>query len=306
MNVMWWSRAGSRPSVDQPPLPEGRFLELPDRGTVFVRDARGPADAPVLFLLHGLAATADLNWWFCYRSLARQFRVVAIDHRGHGRGMPVRGHFRLADCADDAVAVADALGIERFIPVGYSMGGPIAQLVWHRHPERVDGLVFCATSRDFQGSLRDWASFAVTPWLSLAARVVPSSPLLLAATKLLASRGGDEPYAEWMLREFTRGDVPTILEAAGALGRFSSRGWIGRVDVPVAVVATASDSLVPLRRQVKLAMAIPSATLHVTDGDHYLSPADRDEFVTALDEACTLVARRARAARHGRDRAVAR
>lgn len=293
MDLMWWSRGdGASPAADVPPLPSGSFIELPGRGTMFVRDARGPAGAPVLFLLHGLAATADLNWWFCYQTLAQKFRVVSINHRGHGRGLPVRGHFRLSDCADDVVAVADALGIERFIPVGYSMGGPIAQLIWHRHRDRVDGLVLCATSRDFQGSLRDWVSFAVTPWLSLAARVVPSSPLLTAATKVLSSRGTQERYAEWMLGEFKSGDVATILEAAAALGRFSSREWIGRIDVPVAVVATASDSLVPLRRQVKLALAIPSATLHVTEGDHYLSAADREEFVAVLDEACTLVARR--------------
>jgi pimeloyl-ACP methyl ester carboxylesterase len=296
MDLMWWSRADGAPAVEAPPLPPGGFIELPGRGTTFVRDARGPTGAPVLFLLHGLAATADLNWWFCYRTLARHFRVVAIDHRGHGHGIPVNGHFRLADCADDAVAVADALGIDRFIPVGYSMGGPITQLIWHRHPERVDGMVLCATSRDFQGSLRDWASFAVTPWLSLAARAVPSSAVLAATTKMLAGRGAAEPYAEWMLREFTGGNVPTILEAAAALGRFSSREWIGRIDVPVAVVATASDSLVPLRRQVKLALAIPSATLHVADGDHYLSAADRDPFVAVLDEACALVTRRARLA----------
>ena len=42
-----------------------------------------------------------------------------------------------------------------------------------RNRDRVEAMVLCATSRDFQGSVRDWASFAVTPWLSLAARVVP-------------------------------------------------------------------------------------------------------------------------------------
>jgi 3-oxoadipate enol-lactonase len=292
MDVMWWTRGDTQATADAPPLPPGRRVHVPGRGTTFVRDASGPAGAPVLFLLHGLAATADLNWWFCYRSLARHFRVVAIDHRGHGHGIEVDGHFRLADCADDAVAVADELGIERFIPVGYSMGGPIAQLIWHRHHDRVDGLVLCATSRDFQGSLRDWASFAVTPWLSLAARAFPSPALLAATTKLLARRGGSERYGAWMLEEFRRNNVPTILEAAATLGRFSSREWIGRIDVPVAVVATASDSLVPLRRQVKLALAIPRATLHVTEGDHYLAAHDREEFAAVLAEACTLVARR--------------
>ncbi|HRE00655.1 MAG TPA: alpha/beta fold hydrolase, partial [Ilumatobacteraceae bacterium] len=83
-------------------------------------------------LLHGWTASADLNWFLTYFPIGRDYRVVAIDHRGHGRGIRSRRAFRLADCADDAVALADELGIERFIPIGYSMGGPIAQLVWHR------------------------------------------------------------------------------------------------------------------------------------------------------------------------------
>ena len=100
-------------------------------------------------LLHGLLATADLNWSASYAALSRHVRVVALDHRGHGRGIRSRGRFRLEDCADDAVAVADMLGLRTFVPVGYSMGGLIAQLVWRQHPRRVDGLVLCATSRNF-------------------------------------------------------------------------------------------------------------------------------------------------------------
>jgi pimeloyl-ACP methyl ester carboxylesterase len=279
-----------------PRLPRGRSLELPGRGTTFVRELAGPAGAPVVFLLHGLGATADLNWWFAYEQLAQRFRVIAIDHRGHGRGIRSGRHFRLADCADDVVAVADALGVDRFIPVGYSMGGPIAQLVWHRHRERVSGLVLCATSRDFQGSLRDWMRFASTPWLSLMARAVPWPLLFGVSSKLLATRASREPYAEWMLRELGTSDVATVFEAAAALGRFSSREWIGRIDVPVAVVATALDTLVPVRRQVKLALAIPSATLHVADGNHYLARSELDSLLAALDDACALVARRARRA----------
>jgi len=55
-----------------------------------------------------------------------------MDHRGHGRGIRSAKPFRLADCADDVAALADRLGIETFIPVGYSMGGTVAQLMWRR------------------------------------------------------------------------------------------------------------------------------------------------------------------------------
>src|SRR4029077_5641554 len=109
---------------------------------------------PAVVLLHGWTATGAINWAHCFRPLAERFRVLAIDQRGHGRGIrvpPFRG-FRLTDCADDVAALLDALGIERAIIGGYSMGGPVAQLVWRRHADRVTGLVLCATSRNFRGT----------------------------------------------------------------------------------------------------------------------------------------------------------
>jgi pimeloyl-ACP methyl ester carboxylesterase len=59
-------------------------------------------------LLHGWTATADLNWGACYAGLAPQVNVVALDQRGHGRG--IRGPFTLEACADDAAALIGALG----------------------------------------------------------------------------------------------------------------------------------------------------------------------------------------------------
>ena len=65
-----------------------RRLELPGRGELFVRDIPGPdPQAPALLLLHGLGATARLNFGPSFRPLSRHFRVIALDHRGHGRGL---------------------------------------------------------------------------------------------------------------------------------------------------------------------------------------------------------------------------
>ena len=103
-------------------------MTLGDRGTTWVREAgqRSP-DRPTLVLLHGWTATAALNFVHVFEPLASEFHVVAMDHRGHGRGIrPSLRGFRLQDCADDVAALADALELEQFIPVGYSMGGPVA------------------------------------------------------------------------------------------------------------------------------------------------------------------------------------
>src|SRR3954464_11637259 len=88
-------------------LPPGRAVQLPGRGTTFVREAAGAPGAPPLALLHGWTATADLNWSASYGLLSRYFRVLAMDHRGHGRGIRARRPFRLEDCADDVAAMAD-------------------------------------------------------------------------------------------------------------------------------------------------------------------------------------------------------
>ena len=46
-----------------PPLPPGRLVELPGRGTTFLREVVGPPHAPTLVLLHGWTSTADINWF---------------------------------------------------------------------------------------------------------------------------------------------------------------------------------------------------------------------------------------------------
>jgi len=267
-----------------------REIELPRRGTTFVREISGPPSAPVLVLLHGLAATALLNWGPSLAPLGRAFRVLAIDHRGHGRGIVTRRRFRLEDCADDAAALADALGVERFIPVGYSMGGPIAQLVWRRHPQRIAGLVLCATAGRFAGARQQLAASALAPLLVLAARSDLGARWKQAAQRALLD-GIEHPEMRRRIEEETEGTDPAkVLEAGAALARFDSGSWIGKVDVPTAVVVTTRDRHVPAVRQLELAAAIPGATKIEVEADHYACVARPDLFVPALFHACRGVA----------------
>src|SRR5579875_1962343 len=137
----------------------GRWLDLGSRGRTWIREEPGPEGAPALVMLHGLGATGGLNWAGAQHVLRDQFRMITIDHRGHGRGIRTK-RFTLEDCADDAAAAIDALGIEQAIVVGYSMGGPIASLVWRRHRDLVSGMVMCATARNFRGSTAEKLAFA--------------------------------------------------------------------------------------------------------------------------------------------------
>ena len=85
-------------------VPSGRRVRLPGRGTYVRADVAGPTGAPTVVLLHGLGATASINWPGAFHALSSQFRVVAFDQAGHGRGVRSARPFHLEDCADDGPA----------------------------------------------------------------------------------------------------------------------------------------------------------------------------------------------------------
>jgi len=274
-------------------LPAGREVTLPGRGTTFVREVPGPAGAPTLLLLHGWMVTTDLNWFTCFPELGEHFRVLALDHRGHGRGIRTWRPFSLEDCADDAAALVRQLGTGPVIPVGYSMGGAVAQLLWQRHPDLVAGMVLCATSRSFSAQAPGsqlW--FTSLLGLSVAARLTPK-PVLRPVVSKVVRRRAAHVLDDWGLAELESSDSPTLLHAGWVIGRFDSTGWIASLDVPAAVIITTRDQVVSPRRQSDLANAIPTASVHEVDGTHTACVTEREEFVPVLVDACAGVARRA-------------
>lgn len=266
------------------------WIEIPGHGDTRVSDHAGPEGAPVLMLLHGLGATASLNWGRCYPALSEHFRVISLDHRGHGRGLRTR-RFRLEQCADDAAAAAEALGVKHFIPVGYSMGGPIASLTWRRHPEQVRGLVLCATARHFANRTFSRIARASLPAAAVALRLMPSLVHRQATQRMLQSIEHPE-LKEHLRTELLGHDPATIVQATRAVVGFSSHDWIGDVNVPTAVVVTTRDELVPSSRQRKLADSIPGAEVFEVAGDHDACVAS-PEFAPTLVRACLSVAQRA-------------
>ena len=269
-------------------LPPGRTIDLPGRGRTFIREIEGPPGAPVLVLLHGWTATADLNWFASFAELGRHFRVVAPDHRGHGRGIRLKGPFRLEDCADDVAAIADVLGIPTFVPVGYSMGGTIAQLMWRRHESRVRGLVLCSTAGNFTSSREERLGFLGLSGLAALARLTPAQARDWLTEQLYLQRKGAglEP---WAVQQLASHDWRHVLEAGGAIGAFNSLEWLPGIDVPVSVVLTLRDQVISLERQQRMLDLIPAARHWEFDAGHDAVWARWPEYVPVLLDACRAV-----------------
>jgi 3-oxoadipate enol-lactonase len=185
------------------------------------------------------------------------------------------------------VAAAEALGVKHFIAVGYSMGGPIASLAWRRHPERVIGLVLCATARHFVPRRVARLARASLPAAALATRLVARLVRRRMVERMLVRI--EHPELRDRIQEELLGHEPaSVIQAADALSRFSSHDWIGEVDVPTAVVVTTLDELVPATRQRKLAASIPGARVFEVEGDHDAC-VTKAEFAATLVRACRAV-----------------
>ena len=115
-------------------------------GMLYVDDG-GAGGVPVLFV-HSLAGNTR-QWAAQLAHLRPGRRAVALDARGHGRsGPPTDADYSIPSLAADVWAVADALGLERVVLVGHSMGGTVAIACAAARPERTAGLLLVDPNGD--------------------------------------------------------------------------------------------------------------------------------------------------------------
>ena len=263
-----------------PAVPPGRVVNLPGRGEVFVRDSGGTSASPPVLLLHGWTASSDINFFPVYACLAESYRVIALDLRGHGRGMRSVEPFSLEDCADDAAAVLDQLGAGRVIVVGYSMGGPVGLLLARRHPERVAALVMQATALEWQRTARERVVWRLLPLMDVGLRLGAGTGFI---ERVLRRAAGGAPeldrYRPWLAAEFRRATAHDLVAAGRALSHYDASPWAGQLDVPASMLVTTRDRLVRPAKQRALAEVLHASVFEL-DADHDVPLAKGGEYAT--------------------------
>lgn len=255
----------------------------------------GDLDGEPMLMVMGLG-TQMIHWdtGFCELLAAEGYRVIRFDNRDVGRSGRIRGKppsrlamltglphslaYTLEDMADDALGLADALGLESAHYVGASMGGMIAQVAGYRSPDRVRSLGLLMT-----GSGKRLASL----------------PRLRALGTLLREAPKDrEGYADHIARVFGAIGSPDLgresdrirRHAFAAYDRGISRGGVARqlhaitasgdrsrklrtVRAPTVVIHGAADPLVRPIAGRSVAEAIPGARMVIVPGmGHDLPP----------------------------------
>lgn len=272
----------SATELAMPWLPPGHTMVLEGRGEIFYRHHRhADPEAPTLLLLHGWTASADIQWFTAYETLAEHYSFVAVDHRGHGRGLRSPARFELADAADDAALLIEALGVGPVITVGYSMGGPISCLLAHRHPEVVRAMVVEATALEWRARWYErwqWKTVHILGFL-LRSRAYPRL-MRWGIGRLVDSEDPRAQYAPWLTAELRRNDAFNIVQAGQSLSRYDGREFVPALGKPAASLITTRDRLVWPRKQRALADALDAFVIELRD-DHLASWTSADEFAKA-------------------------
>jgi pimeloyl-ACP methyl ester carboxylesterase len=120
-------------------FPTETFVTVGDQ-RLHLRDWGGPDSAPPIVLVHGLASNARI-WDLLAPLLAPNFRLAAIDQRGHGLSSKPEGGYDLVTIAADLAGAIAALGWQRPLVVGHSWGANVALQLAAGHPNVPSGIV---------------------------------------------------------------------------------------------------------------------------------------------------------------------
>lgn len=250
-----------------------RRVRLADHETEITEHAAGAG--PDLVCLHSLGLDRRM-WDPILAGLSGRGRLVAYDLRGHGAARDVEPRPSLERLTGDLVALLDALGLERPVIAGVSLGGAVAMSFALAHPERVGGLcLICTTpkARDVYeqravGAERDGVGPQIDS--TLARWFTPDA---------LAENGWGPRYARERLEQASVGDFAAAWRVMGSLA-LTAR--LPEVQVPTAVVAAEQDVATPPETMREIADAVAQPSFHVLPGGGHMLALERPEAVAGV------------------------
>ncbi|MFD3511842.1 alpha/beta fold hydrolase [Streptomyces sp. NPDC058657] len=252
----------------------------------------GPESAPAVVLVHGW--TCSIRFWDAQvRELAREFRVIAYDQRGHGR-TPASVTCSTDALADDleAVLAATLAPGEKAVLAGHSMGGMTIMAAAGRPGvvEHAAAVLLCSTGSSRlvgealvlpmrAGDLRTRLTRAV---FGARAPLGPVTPLSRAVLKYATMGRGASPARVAECARIVHACPPGVRVAwSHVLAELELSAGVRELRVPVAVVAGADDRLTPPSQAREIEAALPqSLGLTVLTGVGHMTPVEAPELVT--------------------------
>lgn len=242
------------------------------------RCVEGPADAPAVLLGNSLGT--DLTMWDrVVPALRERYRVVRYDHRGQGASPVVPGPYDVADLGRDALALLDALAIERAVYCGVSIGGMVGLWLAAYAPDRIQALVACCTSAH-PGSAQSWAERAAT--VTAAGGTDPIADAVVARWVTPAFAAAHPDVVAELRAMLLASPAPGYAACCGVVERLDLRPALCGIAVPTLLVAGAQDEALPAEHGERIACAIPEARFELLDPAAHIPMVERPDAVAAL------------------------
>jgi len=232
---------------------------------IFYAQRREKQERCLLFL-HGAGGTHRL--WAHQLQNLKGVRTCALDLPGHGRSSG-QGRTSIGDYRDLVLAFLDALGLERVILVGHSMGGAIAQSFALTHPHRLEGLVLVGTG----------ARLRVLPAILDGLRQDVAGTVKLIVSYAYAP-GAPPDLVEQGRTDFLANSPDVLHGDFVACDRFDVMGRLGEIALPTLVICGSEDRLTPPKYAAYLRDHIPNAQLVLVEGAGHMVMVERPEEVT--------------------------
>jgi 3-oxoadipate enol-lactonase len=258
------------------------YAEFPSRRLHYARRGRG---APLL-LIQGMAGHHQIWTDRFLDRLAPDFDIVAYDHRGIGESTDVAGQFTIADLAEDALVVLDALDWRSAHVMGISLGGMVAQELALRHPERVSTLALGCTYAGGDGSTLA-APGPIAMFNGMNSGDVDTAMRAAYEANFSPAYTADEahfdPFKAAALA--VRVPVPVVMRQAQAAFVHDTSARLGELQMPTLVLHGTADQMIRPSNGKHLAGLIPEARLHMFPGVGHLFWWERlDATVNLLRE----------------------
>jgi pimeloyl-ACP methyl ester carboxylesterase len=243
-------------------------------------DVRGTGE-PVL-LIQGLGY-GRTGWGPLPERLARSYTVVTFDNRGFGDSDKPPGPYTARELAADAVAVLDAVGLERAHVIGASLGGMVAQQLALAVPERVEKLVLVCTT---PGGEESFPMPEQTVKLFAHAQTLePLDALRRFVVNALSPNASDELVEEVFRYRVANPPDPAGWQAQAAAGpTHDVLERLSSLTMPTLVVHGTADNVVDYRNAQVIAERIPNPRLELIDGAGHLLFWEHADRVGALIE----------------------
>ncbi len=235
------------------------------------------ADKETVWLQHGVGRSTKF-WYHWVPALARSYRVVRRDMRGHGQSsVPPPAHkWSLDELADDMLAFMDAVGLKQVHYLGESIGGIIGVLFAIRWPERLKSLTICNSPTALPQTRGQASSASKSSMSSLLAKADSRGWGRIFIEQRIIS-GGSPARTEWVLNEWGKTPTHVLRGISKTLDGADTEPLLPRVKVPTLILAPTQSPLTPLSDQLKMRTLIPNARIAVIEGPGHEIYVDRAE-----------------------------